>query len=634
MERRWYKIGEIDEPGGNPTLAGAIKAICDALESEQLPRKSRYLECVARYEALGLVDTSAAAYNAAAYVDTERDLYNLTRSLIDTVHADIAARQRPKPAVLTTAGDWKTRRRAKKMDQFLEAQLQEDQGAYEDAWQVMGDVFTDAAMGGYGKGFAKVTADRNEKKVRVDRVLPYEILVDSEEAKYRDPRNLFHVYTMSRDVLLDIYGDDDDVAHAIESATRDDSVTINRGPLRVTDSVRVYEAWKLPFSDDKPGRHTICIQNRVLLDEEWTRKRFPFVAVTWAAERIGFWGRGLGDECRAQHYTVNEQAERLHERGKLCSHLRTFIPVGSKVDKKAMGDNDHEVFVDFAGAQPPVTVPVPPPTAPEYQQLEDDIRRTFDFTGVSQMNASSRKDPGVTAAVAMRTINDIQTVRFLPKARMYETAFAALGELMLEAVRELGNVVASWPGKTFLRQLKWSDVSLKEDMYKLHVAPSSQLSRDVGTRYQMAREMLEDGAIDMEAYQQLLGMPDIDNVLDQNTADRDYLEMVLDRYMDAETKEDLRAAGGYESPDPAYPDKVAAMRIVTQTYFEARRDGAPEYALSLLRRYLKELAAMVSAASAPPPTATPTGLGPPGMPPAGPMPPPTLQGVPPGMPIQ
>lgn len=643
---RWYRAK-------GDASASLIRGICDALRQDQELRRLRYVEGIQRYENLAVYDATASDMNKAVQGE---DTYNLTRSLIDTVQADIAARQRPKPSFLTSSAEWKLRRRAKKLDDFVEAQMFEDQGAYEDVWQVFLDCFIDACMPGFGTGVAKVWADKTLKKIRTERVLPYEILFDPEEWKYRNGQNLFHTYTMSRDMLIDSYCpnccDDDDsdggdeeeraIHYAINAAECDDKARVTMAGHKIADMVRVYEAWRLPFGD-RPGKHIICIGGKVLLEEEWKLKKFPFVFMQWARERIGPWGHGLGDEVAPLHTRVNDTSLRLSERMEKCSNSFYFVPVGSKVDKEKLSSNDDGAIIEYVGQQPPVMQPAQPASSQEFQWVEDNIRRAYDFPGVSQMSANSRKESGITAAVALREMNDIQTVRFLPKARVYEQAFASWGELAVACAAELGDsLMARWPGKGFLKTIKWSDVKLDEDMYTVRVVAASQLSRDIGTRYQMAQEMFDGGLITPEQFKSLLGMPDLDAILERDTAELDYVEMILDRYLDCESRAKLQEMGGYAVPDPAIGDKPSALNLVRQTYFEALRDGAPEFSLMLIRRYMTEL---VDAIAPPPQPGLPAAAGPlpppgeapvplPGDPMAGGPPMPMPTGAPAGMPIQ
>lgn len=652
QENRWYDCVD-DEGNALDSMASSVKGVADALIEEQEARRMKYVAGLAKYEGILVSDSDPGSLNHGAYTD---DTYNLTRSVIATAQAEIAARQRPKPEFLTSSGEWKDRRKAKKLTHFVEAQMSESQGAYEDVWQLNQDVFVDACMPGYGTGFVKVSADTQLERVVYERVLPYEILMDPEEWKYRNGQNLFHTYTISRDLLRDMYGvsgdpetlDDEQraIQAAIDAAHRDDRLT-TQNRRRVTDMVRVYEAWRLPYGD-RPGAHCICIASKVLFFEPWERKRFPFAMIQWAPEREGPWGRGLADEVRPTHELVNDAALRLGERMRECTNTYIFEHAGSKADREALSSNDNLRIVTYAGNTPPVFNPCPPPSPAEFQYIADGIQRGYQFSGVSQMSATSQKDPGLTAAVAIRTMNDVQAGRFLAVGRRFEQMHATEGELTIDAVKELGNITAKWPGKKFLRTIKWSEVKMGEDLYTVHVAASSMLSRDLGTRLQTAQELFESGIVTQTQFLQLMQLPDLDTLMERDTAELDYVEMILDRYLDSETYDDLEEAGGYEVPDPSIGDKMAAIALTKNTLFEAKRDGAPELALMLLRRYLREMTALVARPEPPmDPNALPAPAGAPpippgGMGPAGPLPlggpvaggalP--MPGPPPGVPVQ
>jgi len=53
----------------------------------------------------------------------------------------------------------------------------------------------------------------------------------------------------------------------------------------------------------------------------------------------------------------------------------------------------------------------------------------------------------------------------------------------------------------------------------------------------------------------------------------------------------------YVPPDGLLVRKENALLQVSGAYFEARRDGAPEWNLGLLRRYMKAISRMIEAAA-------------------------------------
>lgn len=603
---RWYQLRGDD-------AGRAVVAICDALISDVgAALRERWFRGRSLYEGRLVTDETMRLAGGK----WAEDLYNLTRSAVDTAHAEIAARQRPKPMFLTTGADWRTKRKAKKLDKFVEGWLNQRQGArYSDAWELAEDVFRDAtiAVG----GAIKVVPDVAKKKIRYERVPAYEVLVDPREASRGDPQNKFHPREMDLDIAIRLFTDgidDADEKKAIENKLRASAgygvglASMSTTRWRTTESVLIYEAWRLPFSDDSPGRHVIACRNGVLYEEDWTWPRFPFAEITWSKEPFGLWGTGLAEAGAYQHEMVNDLSRRVHNKFTLNCSRRTFYKAGSVPEEK-LRENDAEVFIPFNGDLVPQSQDIPPISDAETMFLETEIRRYFEIgTGVSQMTAAQRKEPGVDAAVAMQTLDDIKSVRFMPKARAYELLFVDIGELTVLAARDIadsgGGFAARWPDKGFLRTIDWRDVDLQDEMYEVRVAPVSSMSKDPAQRLQIIEQLTNMGFLSRERYLDLIGLPDLDSVLNLEGAELQWIERLIDRYLDAEDDDELDKLGGFCEPEGYLMNATAAMATTAQHYFEARMNDAPEYSLDLLRRFMSSLQRMLQPA-APQPMPTP-----------------------------
>jgi hypothetical protein len=267
---------------------------------------------------------------------------------------------------------------------------------------------------------------------------------------------------------------------------------------------------------------------------------------------------------------------------------------------------------------------VPHPIGPgEVEWLESNFRRYYELTGVSQMNATARKEPGITAGVAIRTMNDMQSARFSVKAKSYENAFPLLGRRIVACAREVAadnDYKLPWPGQAFHREISWKrDAELQEDMYSVQLSPASAMPNDPAGKLQTAQELFQAGVINPPAFKRLIDMPDLEDELKAESAERDYLEDLVDRYLDADKDdEDFE----FEGPQGYILDKPGALALVAQHYFQSKRQRAPEFNQSLLRTYMKLLDKQISAATAPPQVMA-GGLGPTPMTPApgGPLPP-------------
>lgn len=590
---RWQKL-EGDE------AAHRVVEISDSLANDVgAQMKSRWFLARTKYEGRPVTDETSRA----ADVLWSDEPYNLSRSAVDTAHAEIAARQRPKPMFVTTNGDWRTKRKAKKIDRFVEGCLSQRQGdRYSDCWELTEDCFRDAecAVG----GVVKVGVDRGRERITYERVPAYEILVDPLEARGGHVRNWFHCYTMDLDVAEATFADDEglDLTKAereairvklAESAMHDRVDSGGSAAWRSTQSLKIYEAWWISPSKSKPGKHVFACKAGMLLEEDWTWPRAPFAIQVWSKEPFGIWGTGLVEDGAAQHDMVNDQQRRLHNRLKLNAHRRTYYVPGI-ADDDAMKANDEEVFVPVKDmGQRPQSEDLPPISPAEAQMVETDIQRYYDFRGISQMSASQRKDPGVDAAIAMQTLNDIKSVRFMPKARAYELLYVDIGELTVYAARDLAKTNPSFTAKWLndrreFDALRWQDIDI-DDTPEVRVAPVSAMSKDPAQRLQIVEQITNMGFLSREDYFDLIGMPDLDSVLAKEGAERTWVEKMCDRYLDAEDDAELEKLGGYDDPDGYLLQPLAALVVVGQHYFEAKVNEAPDYNIELLIRFMASL---------------------------------------------
>jgi len=138
-------------------------------------------------------------------------------------------------------------------------------------------------------------------------------------------------------------------------------------------------------------------------------------------------------------------------------------------------------------------------------------------------------------------------------------------------------------------------------------------SRDPAAMLQIAQDLHATGVINRETFLQMTALPDLEGMMDRETAEREYLEELFSRYQDAMDDEELLELGGYEAPEPFITNKPAAMWLAVSTYWEAKRDAAPLFCLDLLQRWIAQLDKLMAPPAPPPQAAAEApGLLPPG----------------------
>lgn len=516
----------------------------------------------------------------------ERLRANVCKPVCDTATALTAGRNRPKATLITNGGDWTQKRRAKKADRFIEGVFREA-GVYG-----LGPLmFRDACI--FGTGIIKFCASYG--KIRAERVLPTEILVDPVDGMYERPRCLYQLHFVDKRVLLREFPHAAKAIAAAETAREPNGGTTT---TTTAEPVRVVESWHLPSgpgADD--GRHAIVIAGGTLAWEPWEHERFPFMFFRWSHRVVGFWGTGLIEEIAPLQLDINITLRRIKE----CLHLmavpRIFVQSTAKVIK-SMITNEVGAIIPYSGTQPPAFL-TPPAVPPElFRHLQWLIQQAFEQAGVSQMAATSHKPAGLDSGEAIRQYNDIGSERAAIQGRDYETAHLDGARIIMDLAADLeerdddGYATVYVSGRKNAQRIRWDEVSMDVDDYVLQVHPTSALPRDVAGRTATVESWVAGGWLDEAAAKRLLDFPDLDAENDLASSGRDLVDMHLERLLD---HSDIDEA--YVEPDPAC-DLAYAFKRTQQTLCLARIEEAPPERLALLRQYLADVQHL-----APPPPA-------------------------------
>jgi len=606
-ERRWWML-----EGGDAAdvISGTLNLIRDA----QSFRATQWIVSSRLYGNLSPTTLAGVSFSKLAAQQPalrDRISYNLVQSVVDTVVAKIT-RNRPKPLFLTSGGDYRKQREAKKLNAFLDGVF------YENATHEIGTtVFRDASV--WGDGFIHVFAKGD--RVCHERVMASEIFVDDVEALYGQPRQMHRVKQVDRQVLFDMFPDDaDKIAGAKPSRTEEAGRSI------VADMITVRESWHLasgPGADD--GRHCITIDGAVLGEmEPWPHQWFPFARVQWCPRLYGYWGQGLAEQLQNIQLEINKILWIIQRSFHLAGSFKVFIENGSKIVKEHL-NNDIGTIVNYTGVPPQYVVPQI--VSPEvFAHLQNLINKGHEQAGVSQLAASSLKPEGLNSGRAIREYNDIQQDRLHVPAKSYETMYMDVARLSIEVIKMIAAEEKGYevrvPGRKSIERIEWKDIKLTDDDYVMQCYPVSSLPSDPAGRLATIQEYAQAGFLSPRQARRLLDFPDLDQVESLANAEEDYLTMVFDKIVDD---------GDYTSPDPL-DDLAMSKQLCLEYYAKGKANNLREDRLELLRRYLEQINE-IEQAMMPPPVPQMPMPGATGMPLAPPMPMPASELVP-NVPVQ
>lgn len=518
----------------------------------------------------------------------ERPTFNLVQSVTDTLVSRLS-QSRPSPVFLTDNGDYKQRTLAKKLNNFIQGEFYQT-GAYEKATIALRDALVQ------GTGILH-TYETNDHKVGLERVLLTEMLIDPNESMYGEPRQLYRIKLVDRDVLKANFPNAKAKLDIAMKGYPDNSTDASK---TVSDLVMVVEGWHLPSGEGKKdGRHMLACSAGSLLDESYSKDKFPFIFIHYSPRLLGFWAQGVAEQLMGTQMELNSILFTISKAIKLVGVPRVFQEEGSKISTAAH-NNEIGVIVKYRGTKPEYVVA--PCNAPElYAERDKLIAYGYQQTGVSALQASSQKPQGLDSGEAIRTYDDISTDRFATLSRRYDNLFIDLAYQIIDAAKDIaveqGSYQTVYPNKNGTREIELPYVELEDDPFIIQCFTQSSLPKDPAGRLAKITEMVQAGMITIQEGRRLLDYPDLEQIEKLANAAEERIFQVLDLIIEE---------GEYTPPDP-FMNLDLATQLTTQyvnLYGQAKLE---EEKLDMLRQFFSQIQALKQAAMPPPPPAAPPG---------------------------
>ncbi len=501
------------------------------------------------------------------------NLENIIQSVVDTVVA-LIGKNRPKATPVARGADFSTYLRSRLLDRFLWGEFLSHK-----IWNSGLVCLSDALV--YGTGFLKVDIDGND--IYCERVNPDEIVVDQRECiSCPEPMQLFQRKLVSRLWLLQTYGSDEDIRTKIlECQKKDFQYTSYRSPLE--DQIVVIEAWKLPTTPTSgDGKHVIAIDNLTLVEEKYTRNRFPFVTLRYRpAIAGGYYGHSGVEDLTGYQIRLNELNDDIRMGQHVMCTPQIWVQQGTAIVKQQLDTTIGKIIT--------VRGEIPEPkiwnafSAEIYNERDRVSASAYRFFGVSEQSSQSKMPDGWRAdsAEAVREASTVEQARFYRLSQAYEDFYIEAAEHLIELSADLYskrsvNKKQFFRSRYLIQQIDWEDVDMEADKYVLQVSASSILNMTPAARTDKLNEWAAAGVITQQEYKAWSGEPDLEHAADLMAAPRDYIEFVIDKLLD----------GDPLTPDPLM-DLQLAFRTVHDTYMHLASLETPEEILQGFRDYLE-----------------------------------------------
>lgn len=479
------------------------------------------------------------------------------------------AKNKPKPMFLTSGGDYRIQRKAKKLDKFVEGVFYEN-GAYN-----LGPIiFRDGCVS--GDGFVHVFA--KDGRVKFERVIASEIYVDWVDGFYGKPRQLHRVKNVDRQVLIDAFPNKADLIRSANSASAD----MTGVARNIADVVTVVESWHLKSGlEANDGLHMIALAEGELFSEKWEKTYFPFAQFSWCKRLFGFFSQGLIEQTQNIQLEINKILWVIQRSFHLAGSFKILVENGSKIVKEHL-NNDIGAIVSYSGTPPQYIVPQI--VASEmYGHLQTLKNSAYEQAGVSQLSAVAQKPAGLDSGKALREYNDIESDRFMTIGQAYEEFFLDLARLSVDCAKDIfehdKKLEIKVPGAKFIQTIDWKDVNLENDEYVMKMYPVSSFSKTPSARLQEVQEYAQAGYISPRTARKLMDFPDLEMIDELATAEEEYLNEILEKIIED---------GEFTPPEP-YDDLRLARELALQYYAQGKCNNLEEEKLDLLRQFMDQL---------------------------------------------
>lgn len=517
----------------------------------------------------------------------DRVTENAIASNIDTVAAaittaDIRARY------MTDGADWRQQRTARHLEWYSE-----DLGVRYEVLAKCRKAFKEAAK--KANGLIKVHAVLDEP--RVEHVLIENIVVPSDECRDgREPRQIHQWDYVDADELElrfpkaaeDIEKQRTSRRHHRNSYTRtlmsNDIECLWSYRLPVGKKPKGYETGK-KHAGYKPGRVTLVMEGRTLIDEEWNKDHFPFAMMIWSDRINSFYKISGAERIMGIQRALNKRNWQIEKGNDNVVSPETYVrPADANIGARTNRLNGYVVY----RAEKPETRQHQAVSGETYANRKDLKQSAQEEFGQTSMATHGAKPPGLDSAVALREHKDQSTQRFAPQEVSFELLVLVTHFLLIDVCKDLGAkaptvVRRSRFGK---RTMTWKDVDMGDVRVQMKAAATG--NRTPAGRQQLVIEFAQAGIISTDQARRLVQHPDLEAELSLYTAALEDIEHALDAIADGETV----------MPEPFSNASMAVWRAQSE-YLKWQNNGAPEEILETLRQYIVTAAWMKSQASAP-----------------------------------
>lgn len=592
----WYEI-EDEQRSGQALVALALRH-----KDGSSRRKRRACELLSLYEGLNLDRFSASAYDSASgltfdfeqpkegELGTYRQTHNIGARIMDAIDAKIFALEKTKTQFVMSEGGWRVRSAGIKAARFIEGQMSEPQGMFQDLWKLwrhgarLTITATTAAMVFFwsdpkqGKIVAELDDTLNVFAETTG--LPYDGYTSIGRITYWDPYKLALRFPEHADAIKAAAVSNEQLMTWRSFYTEEELNGEDQEAMRVP----FIQGWRMQVcggekNDGIDGVEVGAIPGTTLYKKSYDYDYPPCVRFCPMPQLAGMWGRTIleraMDAIRRYNEVLNsiDTAERLTPKGVVF-----YDP--TVTDPETMAKIKDVVAIPHTGdmSKIPQYRPLDPITPLVLEVLKLHKDAAYDLTGMNEAHATMDLGKGLSG-VAIRLIKNEIYEMFSALEDEYQTCVGPeSAKQIMRCARELqkqGGFTSVWKGGKdggWLQEIS-ADVFdvLQDQIYRTMPQTVSGEQNTPSNRVELAQELVQVGIITGEAWAKILQdyntFGATGNELSQ--VEEQFVEKQIDMWLHGSIED---AKSRYIAPE-VWMDKDLSMTLkIGAAYLQARMD--------------------------------------------------------------
>jgi hypothetical protein len=414
--------------------------------------------------------------------------FNVTREVVDALIARVCVELRAK--ILTVGGDSKLHAQSTKLNRYVDSWF-EEQNVHD-----VGERLAIDACSTRGFGAAKVAWDEADAATIIERLDPFGVFFSLDAGE--NPADLYIRQGVPREVLQDLYpGKKADAIARLPQWRRPLIAGMESTHQNTADTVRVDEAWKISRGSIR-GRYAMACgptEELVLEDREYPHDVHQVVLLRLIPEFTGAGGVAPGRILAPYHRWRNQIVQMIYEsmRGmlpRMKKHVDTMVSQYGEVPWQ---------LVEWSGVTEPVLEVVNAIPTQLFEMFDRIPVGAHQELGVNQNMSGGQMPQGLTSGQAIRDYAGFADDRLRPMSTRWKRWHVDVARacIAISAENYKGkSVVVRAPGSDFLEEIKWNDVDMRKDRYRITFSAASALSGSLSDKIQKTGELQDSGMID------------------------------------------------------------------------------------------------------------------------------------------